>query len=170
MLYIWSDIYRNLKTFPRVINVASNLSFTWVQSLGAELNFTAPCCERSHHDVIDVATLDVAHVTAALPGCGRARVVVPAARQLCDVAVAAAGAAPVEPQRVTGHPVEPDPWRTAGTWEGRGRRGDSCAENVQPKRQMMLNGIYWHKIKVICPLLLYGTSIFLPFFFFLPCS
>lgn len=51
----------------------------------------------------------MAHVTAALPGCGGARVVVPAARQLGDVAVAAAGAAPVEPQGVGGHPVEPDP-------------------------------------------------------------
>lgn len=91
--------------------------FTWVQSLGAEFNFTALCCERSHHYIVDVAALDVAHVTAALPGCGGARVVVPAAWQLGDVAVTAAGAAPVEPQRVSGHPVEPDAWRTAGTWE-----------------------------------------------------
>lgn len=51
----------------------------------------------------------MAYVTAAVPGCGGARVVVPAARQLGDVTVAAAGAAPEEPQRVTGHPVEPDP-------------------------------------------------------------
>lgn len=57
----------------------------------------------------------MAHVTAVLPWYGGARVVVPAARQLGDVAVAAARAAPVEPQRVSGHPVEPDPWRTAGT-------------------------------------------------------
>lgn len=59
----------------------------------------------------------MAYVTAVLSGRGRARVVVPAARQLGDVAVVAAGAAPVEPQRVTGHPVEPDPGGTAGAWD-----------------------------------------------------
>lgn len=37
-----------------------------------------------------------------------------AAQQLRDVSVAAARATPVNPQRITVHPVEPDPRRAAG--------------------------------------------------------
>lgn len=83
----------------------------------AEQDFTALWCERSHHYIIDVPALDVANITAVLPGRCSAGVVVAAAQQLCDVAVAAATAAPVHPQRVTGHPVEPDTRRTAGTYK-----------------------------------------------------
>lgn len=79
-----------------------------VDPLGAEEDFTALWCERSHHHSVDIPTLDVGNITAALPGGGGAGVVVPAAHQLCDIAVAAASTAPVHPQRAVGHPIEPD--------------------------------------------------------------
>lgn len=95
---------------------------TWVQPLRAEQDFAAIWCERRHHYIVDVSTLDVADVTAVLPGRRCAGVVVAAGSHLCDVAVAAAGAAPVHPQRVTVQPVEPDTWWTARTCKGETER------------------------------------------------
>lgn len=85
--------------------------------MGAEQDFAALWCERRHHYIVDVTALDATKVTAVLPERCSAGVVVAAAQQLCDVAVAAASTAPVHPQRVPGHPVEPDPWRTAVTYQ-----------------------------------------------------
>lgn len=86
--------------------------------MGAEQDFAALWRERRHHYIIDIAALDVTNITAVLSEIRGAGVVVAASKHLCDVAVAAACTAPVHPQRVTCHPVEPDTRRTAGTYEG----------------------------------------------------
>jgi len=84
--------------------------------LGAEQDFAALWREWGHHYMIDVPTLDVVNVTAVLPRRRSAGVVVAATHHLCDGAVTAACAAPVNPQGVFGHPVQPDTRRATGTY------------------------------------------------------
>lgn len=117
---------------------------TWVESLGAERNFSALWCERSYCYVVDVPTLDVGHITSVLPRRWAAGVVVAAARQLGDVAVAAASAAPVHPHRVTDHPVEPDTRRATGTWERKRQREDCAWSSIVLKISIPKIILNWH--------------------------
>lgn len=69
------------------------------------MDFAALLCEWSDHYMIDVPALDAAEVTAVVSrSCGAVVVAVPP-HHLCDGAVVAPSAAPVNPQRVTGRAV-----------------------------------------------------------------